>query len=641
MNVTYLDINRRIVHPFKSIASAAILSMICAVFLELGTLIGSRLTSPFNLNDWSPFRLALFSGASFFIILLIKFGQQTGDLRKFRDVCKSMLKADSTYRWQTFLFAAVLSVFAFSLTAIPFALSGEAWDMRYGVITGGISVSVFLLYRFRKCFTTRFEYCFLILSLSFGTIACLCMPIIAEVSYDGQKHFRNAQAISFLENAEYSASDQIMSNAYAVEMLDLFKTGDLSALWNPKQDAESDANARATLNALGDDGIIVMSGTDHLEESSWMTIRAFGSIPNATGLWIGRLFHLPATITYCLGREASVIAYSIIFFLAIKHLRSGKMLVTAIGLLPAPLLMAANFSYDPWHFALLSYSFSRYASYLQRKSGDMTGYEAICIIGSFVLGVLVKAVLFPFALILIVVPEGGFASKRRQHLYQFAVFAATLLVIASFLIPYLESSDLFNPEVLSSSESLKSASASDENPLTNEGYSSQLSYVLNNPVSYIKTVAIFTLSFLSPHEMAGEANMLTSAPYLNLDYSETTWFFIFELFILIGLTMLDRSPADETYRNHRAKLSVVIGGASAYILIVTALYIDFTPIGLDTVYGVQYRYFLPFLVPICLYLGNLKKWKAFPNAKKMTTVVASLECAALTIMILLAFVAAF
>ena len=640
-SVTNLDIAKRITCSLKPIASAIALSMVCAVLLELGTLIGSRLTSPFNLNDWSPFRLAFFAGISFVITLLVLFGRQTGDLRSFRTLAKSLIGGDFAYRWKTLSFAAAFGAFVFLLTSIPFTLSGENWDMRYGIIAGGVSVSIYLLYRFRKCFATRFEYCFLILSLCFGTIACACMPVIAEVSYDGQKHFRNAQAISFLENAEYSASDQIMSNAYAVEMLDLFATGDLSALWNPKQDAKSDANAKATLDALNDDNIVVMSGTNHLENSSWMTIRAFGSIPNAVGLWIGRLFHFSATTTYFLGREISILAYSIIFFFAIKHLRSGKMLVTAIGLLPAPLLMAANYSYDPWHFALLSYSFSRYAGYLQRNSGDMTGYEAICIIGSFVLGVLVKAVLFPLALILFIVPKGAFVSQRRQHLYQFAVAVATLFVIASFLIPYLAASGLFSLGGTSTSEAIESTSVSSGSSLAGEGYPSQLSYILNNPLSYIKTVAIFTFSFLSPQEMAGETNMLTSAPYLNLDYSRATWFYVVELIFLICLTIFDRSAADKTCHNRWTKSAVVIGATSAYLLIVTALYIDFTPIGIDAVYGVQYRYFLPFLVPICLYLCNLRILSVLPKPKLITSVVVFLEWVALTIMVFLAFASAF
>ena len=38
-------------------------------------------------------------------------------------------------------------------------------------------------------------------------------------------------------------------------------------------------------------------------------------------------------------------------------------------------------------------------------------------------------------------------------------------------------------------------------------------------------------------------------------------------------------------------------------MIVTALYFEFTPVGLDTIHGVQRRYLLPLLFPLLAFVG--------------------------------------
>ena len=42
---------------------------------------------------------------------------------------------------------------------------------------------------------------------------------------------------------------------------------------------------------------------------------------------------------------------------------------------------------------------------------------------------------------------------------------------------------------------------------------------------------------------------------------------------------------------------------AVYVMIVTALYIDFTPVGLAEIHGVQRRYLIPLMFPLLAFVG--------------------------------------
>lgn len=634
------EYNSRISTAAKTISIAIVVSTLISVTLEICTLIGARLATPFNLSDWSLFRISVFWIITFLIIVFIKYGNKHGGLRTFKQVLENTNRTETKHVIQSVSISLAVFISLFCLSCIPFTLAQQTWDVRYGYIIGGVLSTGYLVFSCRHQIAKRIEYGFLILALCFGTICCLCMPVIAEVSYDGQKHFRNAQAVSYIEEAEYSEADLIMTNAYAVEMLDLFKSGDLAALWNPRLDNLSNSRANSKLDAVGNKNIIQMEGTNHSEGSSWISFRSFGYIPNAIGLWIGRLFHLSASAVYFLGREASLIFYSLVFFLAIKCLKCGKMIVAAIGLLPAPLLMTCNYSYDPWCFALLSYSFAKYAGCLQRSSECITTYDMVCILGSFILGAFVKAVLFPLALVFLLAPRSLFASNKKYREYKLGVIASTVLVMASFAVPYLASLISSQP----AAAHLDSGSATSVSTLSQQDpYNSQVEFILQNPLAYFYIFFSFTVSFFSPSVITDPSNMLTGSPYLNYDYSSMGWFFLAEGVLLLTVSLLDRAQSkDSLYSGIKMKVAVAIGAVSAYFLIVTALYVDFTPIALPEIHGVQYRYLLPLFVPVFLFGLNVRSlYRTSLHRDTLTMLFCSFEFLLLTIMLFALFLLAF
>ena len=473
------------------------------------------------------------------------------------------------------------------------SLFQEAWDYRIASISFIVPFAFLLIVQFRRLISHKIEYGFLIIALSFGTLACICMPTLAEVSYDGQIHFRNAVAVSFIEEAEYTGADKIMLDAFAVEKLDMIEAGNLSGIWNPKMDLNSIQRVNAALLSADSDSssITRMEATQTYETSTWVSIRAFGYIPNATGLWLGRLLGLNCLDRYFLAREVSLIFYSIIFFFSIRQLKTGKAIVAALGLLPSAVLMAANFSYDPWCYALITFSISKYVGCLQKGQSHLTMRNSLIIFITFILGVLVKAVLFPIALVFFLCPKEMFKSKRNCYLFRLGAVATVLIIAASFILPYFVS---FSDVALSSV-------SSDSRGGENVNSARQLLYILNHPFAFLETLISFLGNYFSPSSFFDATGIFAYMPYLVLQKARYLPASILQFLLLAVIVLLDRNNNRGCIvSKHQLCIASVIGSLSALFLVILSLYLSFTPVGSNYIGGVQNRYVLPLLAPILL-----------------------------------------
>lgn len=567
-------------------AKAGIILAACllgAVLLECCTLIGAPLASPFVLSDWNLRRIAVFV-----CILLFVYGcwrllraevislPSLPDLLAKRPAGRRLLVLALCI-----LAPPVLAACAVWLAVVVFA--GASWDARYGWIPFLVCLSASMLVTFRRQVQEKLERGFLMLALPIGMLMCLCMPVLAEVSWDGQIHFNSALAMSYIFDAEYTAADQVMVDAYAVERLGLLESGDVSSIWNPKQDTASVARAEETLLALDGQDIVVTEGTSRFSSSSYVSAATIGRIPNAVGLWLGRLLHLTCLGQYLLARMMSMLFYCLVFYLGIRQLRSGKLILAALALLPTPMLMAANFSYDPWCFALISFAFATYVGSLQRQE-PMTWRRALIIYGAFFLGALVKAVLFPLALVFFVAPRSLFTDSRASRLFRAGAVLTVLLLLASFALPFLSSP----------------STGGDSRGGSDVSSSGQIAFILSSPLSYLGVLLNFSADFLNLSNATSILNTFSGFPYLVSDTSRVAGMAIVEWVILGVVTVTDRGEEDLPYAGLGTKAAVAVGAVCAYLLVVTALYVSFTAVASDTVAGVQYRYLLPFLAPVFL-----------------------------------------
>ena len=613
--------------PACRLALMVLESAALALLLEFGTLIGSRTASFLLPSDWSPTRIGIFFCLILALVFYRAWGVSAGELLPLR----VRLSQRSGSAWCPLvrngavpvllgLAVAALAVLVFSM------MGGFVWDYRYVVIPAVIAFLIALLAWNRRYFFARLEYVFLAIALSFGTLFCICMPVIALVSWDGQVHIRNAINVSFVVNAEYTAADKTMMSIPGIIELGLYDVddlvdGNLPFLWQPNQDPASTNRAAETLRTLDNQGITRYQDFESPVSDSYLAFNRVGYIPNAFGLWLGRLLHLDCLGQYFLARLTSMLFYVYVFFYAIRRLRSGRALAGALALLPTPLLMSANFSYDPWCYALISSSFIRYAAALQRHDGEMSSFEMFTIYSSFVLGALVKAVVFPIALVFFLAPRDFIRDSRRRALWRASAVLCVLFLLMTFALPFL----------------MSDGSGGDSRGGGNVEHGSQVGFILSDPLGYL----VIFVSFLGEFLFASPLEEMTSSffPYL---FESPVYLGPLTLALVLVLTLLDRNPRDDRpLSGVLLKVAVVVGSLSALFLIALALYIDFTPVGSDYISGVQWRYMLPCFFPFFLFLFNFGRQIKVVPKEVVTGVFYAGEIALMCLVTYVGFVSAF
>ena len=131
------------------------------------------------------------------------------------------------------------------------------------------------------------------------------------------------------------------------------------------------------------------------------------------------------------------------------------------------------------------------------------------------------------------------------------------------------------------------------------GADSQISFILNNPLIYTGVLLGFMQEFLNV--FTGRINYVTDFAH----YSYASYFYLSWL-LLLFVMFTDRNEKDmfSARAGYKAIISVI--AFSTVVLFCTYMYIAFTPVGADTIEGVQGRYMLPMLFPILYILGGFK-----------------------------------
>lgn len=291
-------------------------------------------------------------------------------------------------------------------------------------------------------------------------------------------------------------------------------------------------------------------------------------IPSAIGIIIGRGLGLSWAGIFTLGRLLNLIVYIVIFYYSIKAVTRGKLFLSVLGITPGLLILACNYSYDGWVTAFIVLGCSLLEKQLQSDKLINTKDWIVMLI-VFVLGCLPKAVYFPIMFPILFVPHKKFSTRSQELLLKGMVFAAAILLLASFAVPTL----------------VHGAGTGDARGGTDVNSAEQIEFILSEPIEYLKILVRFIWHYIS---IEGSAPGLTGYYYFgngNFPY--------LALIVLCIAAFLDR-PAGGT-NTLALRVASWIGILGTLILICTSLYISFTAVKLDTIKGVQTRYLFPLL----------------------------------------------
>ncbi len=302
----------------------------------------------------------------------------------------------------------------------------------------------------------------------------------------------------------------------------------------------------------------------------------FAYVVSGSGIFLGRVLHLPFFAQFYLGRIFNVLFSILIIFLAIKLSGKYQRIFFAVGLIPVVLFQAASYSADMFTnaFALLSISLTLF--YRERKQKIQCKDMAV-LTTSYLLTFLSKIAYFPIALLVFLLPKEQFESKKSSWLLKWgSLFVVFLGILWCFL--YAQAHGIVqwvSPGI----------SAKD-----------QVLFILTQPIQFLRVLwTTFNTGMLGM--FSGATILLGYCGDLgNINY------FLVLIFLIIALA----SCYQASHLKIKDKLWLFLSIAGCVLVSITSLYVTYTPVGNSTVLGYQGRYLIPVLAMVLLFFASSK-----------------------------------
>lgn len=534
-----------------------LVSILLGLCFECLTLVGALKASPLVLVDWSFARAAFFGLLSFVALTAAVSGIEC--IPDSKEAWLRLARSVPAF----FCAVALLGLVAAIACELLFDWRTSTFRMVYLAVT--VVLVVGLAWLIRKKISYEPERLFLVIALMFGSYLSFALPRVTGVSWDDQIHYARSLSVSYVSNAEYTDSDVALSTLPWAGRLGPHDANDMV-----------DGLDEDYRNSIDEGTVKRASGFDAVDGSSIATISSLGYIPSAAGLWLGRLFHFVLSSTLVLGRWFNLIFYVAIMAWAIRIIPVKKVLLSVVGLIPTSLFLASSFSYDPWVICWLCLGVAYLVREIIEKDRPLEAKGIAKIALPFMVGLCPKAIYFPILGLLFLMPRCKFSSKSARTSFYATVVFLGLLAAASFVLPMFFSS---------ASQQGDLRGGSDVNAI------GQIHFILEDPIRYASILAGFLLNYFSP--VASDGYTIGYA-YMG-DLNQSAMFMTVSPFILLVLTaFLDdlRCPLELKDGGKLWSLFVLV---ITFVLVATAMYVSFTPVGSGTINGCQVRYILPML----------------------------------------------
>ena len=452
--------------------------------------------------------------------------------------------------------------------------------------------SLFYFYKDGFC-TEKIHIYFAVICTLLGLMIITAQPTMNFFCWDDQTHFDRIVNLP-LGTVEYNIGEYNMSDA-----------GTINHTWHESTDSFTENRIRA--NLLDSEGNSHYTGNN---AATFLPIHNIPYLPMAIGYHLSKLIGLPFIICFQIGKIFNLLFYVLLMSYAIKTLRHGKRLLTVIALLPSNIFLASEYSYDPAVLSGITVFIVHVINLLLDKTNTQKFdfKTAVVLILSMTYACLAKAVYAPIMLLTLIIPKQKFKNKKQSQLVKTGFIAITILLGGTLLLSSLDGANV--SDTRGGEVSVKE----------------QAALIVSHPLDYatiINDTAIseFGYKLLSP-------NTLTNFSYTHSFTDHNNFYYIF--IILLIFVFLTDNQGNHLTKKYRAWF---IGITTVIILLIwTALYVDFTPVGLTKINGVQNRYFLPLLFPLlfCLQFPNIHNKI---NPKYYNTAIFALSVIAMIFMV--------
>ncbi len=437
------------------------------------------------------------------------------------------------------------------------------------IITTIMCIVIFsIIYRNLIWKYTHIYYFALVMTI--GTITILTIPSTVGITADDQIHYAKTADLSYGGKGKVSETDAYVAMAVYTNFI---QNGEMynhisRYEWNDY------------INNNHKEYPILVSIFEAIPGGARLSITSVAYIPGAIGLIVGRGLGLCFTTTFMLGKWMNLLAYSLIFSIAIKIIKGrGKILISVMGVIPTILFSAASYSYDWWVISFVLLGYTIFINLLN-QDGKIQTKRMLLIMTIMIIGILPKAIYFPLIFPMIFVKKDKCVSP---YMIRALVICSMMFLVSTILLPMLTAT----------------GGVGDVRGGTDVNSTEQIKFIINNPLQYTKVLLNFLKTYLSPDEAYHYLTFL-------LYYGQAPYYSICLLVIAI-VSMLDNENAENLRKillYH--KIIVVFSCAITIVFVATALYITFTSVGSDGIAGCHPRYILPTIFPFVYFSTNMK-----------------------------------
>lgn len=323
---------------------------------------------------------------------------------------------------------------------------------------------------------------------------------------------------------------------------------------------------------------------------------AVAYIPQILGAKIARALHLSFSNMLMLIKFMNLIVYLVVMAIAIKMTKVCKYALVCIALMPTSILQASSITYDGFVLCFVSLGVVLLINEIISDEEKINTKLLVAGMVAITVGSLSKMVYAPLVMLALFIPNRKFSSKKSVIWFKLGILAVCGWMLTTFVLPTIAS--MISPDV--------TATVDIRGGDTNSG--SQIGNIIGQPFNYAKELLSSIFSFENFGISAETRDPYTIGNLMLMNYGGTVVGPDKFAYVIMALIMiLICKNKEEKPLNVKTKLGVWGLIFIIVVLIWTAMYLAFTPVGQKAIVGVQARYYLPilWLAIVAAYNGKL------------------------------------
>lgn len=316
-------------------------------------------------------------------------------------------------------------------------------------------------------------------------------------------------------------------------------------------------------------------------------------LPQAIGIFIGRLFSSHLLYPFYLGRLFNLVLCSFLIFFSIKLIPSPfRPFMVLLALMPKTIFLLGSLSYDSLTIGLSFFSIALFLYYAYSFEGNI-GYKELIIMGlTVLLLLLIKPPYFLIGALFFLIPP-----KKFGKMYRYILVGLGVTILAIFFlkgIPVINDYRTRLDKVSASGVFTREGTPMNDPNMPLFRPDEQLKNIVVNFSGYLDLVFKSGFDYYREYLLKSFVGVLG---YIDVELPDLLTYSYLWLILFVAASVSRSNIRIGIQRKILFAGLLII----AYFAIETAMYLFATRPGRDRVFGVQGRYFIP-LAPLFLML---------------------------------------